>query len=392
MEDFPRAERRILYVITSLDFGGAETLVVQLAKQFSKKGWKVGVVSMIPPKAYQAELEASGVMVYSLGMRRGWPDPRGITRLAGIYKSFAPHIVHAHMVHANILSRLTRLITPVPALICTAHNISEGGRRLYYAYQFTDFLSEFTTNVSEKAVARYIELGALRPEKSGYIPNGVDLARFAHDDLARFTTRKSLCLGDEFMWLTVGRITKQKDFPNLLEAVALVPSTSRVFIVGHGELSDDMQDRARHLGLLDRVTFLGIRSDVNHLMSAADGFVLSSAWEGLPMVLLEAAATGLPAVATDVGGVAEIVQPGLGTLVRPNDPEALAKGMIEMEDLEPIERASMGLRARARALGVFDLAKVTDQWEALFERALTNSRGRRLRRASRSLLTAESSS
>lgn len=110
------------------------------------------------------------------------------------------------------------------------------------------------------------------------------------------------------------------------------------------------------------------------------------------MVLLEAAATGLPAVATDVGGVAEIVQPGLGTLVRPNDPEALAKGMIEMEDLEPIERASMGLRARARALGVFDLAKVTDQWEALFERALTNSRGRRLRRASRSLLTAESSS
>lgn len=382
-------KRRILYVVTSLDFGGAEALVAQLATQFSRKGWKVGVVSMIPPRAYQETLEDAGVTVYSLGLQRGKPDPRGIMRLAAVYKAFRPDVVHAHMVHANILSRIARLIAPVPVLICTAHNINEGGRYLYYAYQLTDFLAEFTTNVSEKAVERYLDLGAIRRRKGGYIPNGVDLTRYVQDSAIRSRARQDLGLDDEFVWLTVGRLTRQKDYPNLLEAVARVPTGSRVLIVGDGELAEAIRGYTGDLGLSNRVTFLGIRSDVNELMCAADGFVLSSAWEGLPMVLLEAAAACLPAVATDVGGVAEIVQPGLGVLVPPNDPEGLAKGMIAMESLDSGEKNAMGLRARERAMGVFDMTRVADQWETLFERAIVNSDYKRRRLASRGQLSTE---
>lgn len=381
--------RRLLYVITSLDYGGAEALVVQLALQFRLRGWRVGVVSMIQPQAYEVDLKAAGVEVFSLGMRRGSPDPRGVTRLAGIYRSFKPDVVHAHMVHANILARLARALMPVPALICTAHNINEGGRHFYYAYQFTDWLSEFTTNVSQNAVERYIELRALRSEKSGYIPNGVDLTRFARDDHARRRLRESLGVGDEFVWLAVGRLTEQKDYPNMLEAVALTQSSSRVLIVGDGELRQEITERAQQLDLDQRVTFLGVRSDVSLLMSAADAYLLSSAWEGLPMVLLEAAATCLPAVATDVGGVSEIVQPGSGLLVASRDAQALADAMLEMESYTEAQRAGMGESARATALNVFDMTKVADRWQALFEEALVNAAGKRTRRASVGRLTVD---
>lgn len=360
------AGRRLLFVITSLDYGGAEAQVVELTARFRERGWHVATVSLIEPRAYESELTAVGAELHSLGMPRGVPDPRGVARLAAIYARFRPDVVHAHMVHANVVARLARLLTPVPCLVSTVHNVVEGGRWMTHAYRLTDGLSEFTSNVSREGVDRYVRLGAVPAAKCAYVPNGINLRRFRRDPAARAAVRASLGVDKGFVWLAVGRFTEQKDFPNLFSAIASRGVRSRLWMVGDGELRAELEALAVRLGIADDVTFLGRRSDVADLMSAADGYVLSSAWEGLPMVLLEAAATGLPAVATAVGGVPQIVRPDTGRLVPAGDPAALAAAMSEVEELSPERLREMGELGRAAVMTTFDVDAVVTRWEDIY--------------------------
>jgi hypothetical protein len=128
--------------------GGAETQVRDLALAFKSRDLSVGVVSMLLPEAYQDDLTSAGVQLWSLGMKRKWPDPRMVWRLAGIVRRFKPDIVHSHMVHANLLARASRAVawrrTP---LVCTAHNVNEGGGLLMHAYRVTDRWASITTSL-----------------------------------------------------------------------------------------------------------------------------------------------------------------------------------------------------------------------------------------------------
>ncbi len=123
-------ERRLalMLVTTWLTRAGAETQVKDLACEHARRGARVTVVSLREPEAFVPELTRAGVHVVSLGMHRGVADLRGIVRLARAVRRFRPDIVHSHMVHANLLSRVTRLFCQMPVLVCTAHNIDEGGR------------------------------------------------------------------------------------------------------------------------------------------------------------------------------------------------------------------------------------------------------------------------
>lgn len=378
-----RRRGKVLFVITSLDFGGAEAVVVQIATQLALRGWDATVVTMTQPRAYEDRLASSGIKVYSLGMKRGVPDPRALFALARIYRTLRPDIVHAHMVHANLLARLARLVTPVPALLSAVHSVEEGGAAHYLGYRLTDPMSEFTTSVSQAGVERYRALRAVKATKSGYMPNAVDLEKFSRNQKVRDEVRRQQNLGGEFIWLAVGRLTELKDYPNLLHAFTQVSTGSRLWIVGDGELRASVAKLIGQLGIGGRVDLLGLRTDVDALMSAADGFVLSSSVEGLPMVLLEAAASALPAVATNVGGVSQIVDAASGILVEPKDPAALASGMLELEQSSVLAREEMGRRGRERALGTFDVSVVMSAWEALFQYAIGVSRGKRTRLAHR---------
>jgi glycosyltransferase involved in cell wall biosynthesis len=142
-------------------------------------------------------------------------------------------------------------------------------------------------------------------------------------------------------------------------------------IVGRGPLLPDLQQRARELGVESRVMFLGVRSDVEALLSAADGFVLSSAWEGMPNVVMEALAAGVPVVATQVGGVTELVEEGeSGLLVRPRDPEALSQRMRELMSLTSEQRQRMGLRGRDHIVASYSLQAMADRWLKLYQQLL----------------------
>lgn len=362
---------RILFISTGLDYGGAETQLVHISIKLKLRGWKVKIVSLKPPLAYMDKLEEADIPVSSLGVRWKIPDPRLILHLLRLIREWRPHIVHSYMVHANLLTRIVRPLAPIPVLICSARNVNEGGRLRELLYRITDPLCDLTTQVSRVGLDRYVRIGAVPRHKIRYIPNGVDTERFKPVQKLRATKRKELLLNDDyFCWLAVGRFHPQKDYTCMLRSFAEVAKARPdvlLIIAGDGPLRPEMEKLASALGIAEQVRFLGVRQDVPELMNAADAYVMSSAWEGMPNVLLEASATGLPIVATNVGGNSEIVLDGkTGFLVPPKDPSALAQAMLRLMDLPKEERQKMGQAGREHVLVNFSLERVVDMWESLY--------------------------
>jgi glycosyltransferase involved in cell wall biosynthesis len=203
------------------------------------------------------------------------------------------------------------------------------------------------------------------------LPNGINVEYFRPETAVRTRVRQELGLEEEFLWLAAGRLEPVKDYPTLLWAMVEVPEPARLVIAGAGPLESDLRSLTRKLGLEHRVRFLGFEPDVLSWMQAADGFVLSSRWEGLPMGLLEASACALPAVATGVPGTSEIIVPGkTGSLTTAGSAMSLGGAMTRMMRLPPEERKIMGGQARQRVVEHFSLATVLDRWEALYTRLL----------------------
>ncbi len=370
----PIVSKRIVFVITTLGMGGAETQLVRLAIGLKGRGWQVSVVSLIPLEYIAQDLDQAQIPAISLEMRPGSPDPRAVLALARYLREQKPQIVHTHMVHANLLGRVARLLAPVPVLISTAHNINEGSRWREIAYRLTDPWCDLTTQVSQAGLERYVGVGAVPKDKIRFVPNGINSLEFSPDPKLRARLRRELGWDEQFIWLAVGRFAEAKDYPNMLQAFARVHAQrheARLMIAGLGEQMESTQQLAQTLGLGEAVYFLGLRKDISALMNAADGYVMSSAWEGLPMVLLEAASTGLPMVATDVGGNREVVQEGqTGYLVPPKNAESLSAAMLRLMALPGLQRQRMGEAARAFVQQYYSLESVLTQWETIYAEQL----------------------
>jgi len=365
---------RILIVITTLTFGGADTQVVRLAVELKARGWKVGVACLIKPSAYLSQLEEEQIEVHSLDMQRGVPDLRAVFRLASIIREFRPDVVHCHMFHANILGRVTRLFCRMPLLICTAHNLretSEKGGPTWHKellYRATDALADMTTIICNAAFERYVRVGAVPRKKLAMIPNGVDTQVFLGSEEIRQSARRALGIESKFVWLAVGRLVKQKDYPTLLRALeTLDRKKTKVLIAGDGPLEQELREECRKRDLGECVLFCGAREDIVDLYNAADAFVMSSEFEGLSAALLEAASMGLPAVVTDVGGNAEVVVHDVtGYLVPPGEPLPLAAAMKKLMDASPEHLQTMSATARKHCFEQYRISTVIDQWLNLY--------------------------
>jgi glycosyltransferase involved in cell wall biosynthesis len=367
---------RVFFLSTSMGMGGADSQLLSAAHLMQARGHEVLIVSMTPLGPMGLQARELGISTESLEMKRGVPDPRGLLRLAALTRSWRPDIIHSHMVHANLMARALRLIAPVPALVSTIHNIYEGGPLRMAAYRYTNWLVDHLTIVSQAAADRFVNDRIVPRERLTVIPNGVDTEQIANvPPGTRTSLRRSLALEERFVWLAVGRFEVAKDYPNMLRAFARVRARQPdavLVIVGRGSLQGETEGLARELGLAEAVRLLGVRNDVPQVMSAADGYVMSSAWEGMPMVLLEAAAAGLPIVATTVGGNHEVVvDERTGFLVPPRDDAALADAMIRLGGLSEVDRRAMGERGREHIRAHYGLARVADRWEEIYREVLT---------------------
>lgn len=359
---------KVLLVITSLGVGGAERLVTSLADDYVANGHNVLLVRFHG----EADLRPtdSRVRMENLEMRR---SPLGVmaalVRLQKLVRSFQPDVVNSHLVHANILTRLLRLLTPMPRLISSAHNTNEEGRSRMLAYRLTDRLADISTNVSAEAVQAFENQKALSPDRMLAIHNGINTEDFVFDQAARDRVRAELSTDDSTpLILAVGRLWEQKDYPSLLTAMSGLACRAgdfRLAIVGEGPLRGELEALAQSLGIADQVDFLGVRHDVPALMSACDVFVLSSAWEGFGLVVAEAMACERIVIATDSGGVKEVVGEA-GYLVKPRDSQALSSAIKQALHMSNAERLAVGEAARARVVEKFSLAATADRYLAVY--------------------------
>ena len=366
----------ILFVIPGIDrIGGAERQVIQLAKGLRRRGWRVSFIALSGTGGDKAaELIDSGIAFESLGMRKGLADPRGWIRFHRWLRRERPDVVHAHLPHAVWLSRWSRLAAPVRVLVDTLHTTSTGtvGRQL--GYRWSDSLPDKVTAVSQAVADTHLEARMVTADKLLVIPNGIDVEQWRPDPQVRAIVRRELGLDDEFLWLAAGRLDPVKDYPTMLRAMVGVPANARLVIAGAGALEGELRKLSSDLDLQNRVRFLGFEPDVRRWMQAADGFVLSSRWEGLPMALLEAAACAVLAVATDVPGTRRAVVNGeTGWLAEPGSIPALQQAMTQMMQAPIEQRHAMGDRARQRVVENFSLESVLDRWENLYTQLLRQS-------------------
>jgi glycosyltransferase involved in cell wall biosynthesis len=366
---------KILLLSTSMGMGGADQQLLSAALELRDRGHEVRIVSLTPLGEMGARALAAGLPTESLEMRRGIPDPRGLSRLVRLVRTWRPTVLHSHMLHANFMARALRPFTRIPAVVSTIHNIYEGGRLRMLGYRLSNGLVDHMTIISQAAADRFIRERIVPPALLEVVPNGVDTERYRSVPAGtRDRLRQSLGLGQEFAWVAVGRFEAAKDHPNMLQAFARVRAEGRdavLLLVGRGSLQAETEALASRLGLNGRARFVGTREDVPQFLSVADGYVMSSAWEGMPMVLLEAAAAGLPIVATRVGGNQEVVQESVtGFLVPPSDDQALAAAMLRLMALPEAERRTMGARGHDHVREHYGLGRVVDRYETIYREVL----------------------
>lgn len=358
---------KVLYVITGLGVGGAEHVVVNLADKVALEGNQVKIAyltgsALVLPKNPNIE-------VIPLNLSSIKDLPKAYLHLRKIVRKFNPDIIHSHMFHSNILSRLLRITTSVPKLICTSHSNFEGGKARVLAYRITDKLATISTNVSQNAAASMVNQGAYGSNRVVAIPNGVDIERFRFDSVSRYKVRDHLGLENKQMILAVGRMNPAKDYPNLFKSIALLKQYRHdfiVYIVGDGPLKPSLIDLCKNLDISDCIVMLGTRHDIPELMSACDIFVLSSAWEGFGLVVAEAMATERVVVATDCGGVKEIVSK-YGFLVKPKDSNLLSRMLNKVLDMNAAEKSTIGTSARMHITENFSLEKNVNSYMSLYQ-------------------------
>lgn len=364
----PEGPVPVALTITDLDVGGAERALISLAMGLDRRRWSPSVVNLSGEGALAAVLRSAGIPVTSLGLGPR-SLPRGVVALAGALRRHRPLLVQSFLFHANVLSRLAAPMAGSPWVL-GGLRVAERQKRWHLTVdRLTSRLGCGSVCVSEGVRRFSIEQGGLDPARLTVIPNGVDLARI---DAAAPVRRGDLGVSaDDFLTLTVGRLDVQKGLPDLLDAVEEAAESVprlRLAIVGDGPLRGWLESSvSARPALSGRVLIVGRRDDVPAVMKAADLLVHASHWEGMPNVVLEAMAAGLPVVATAVEGTDELVVPGrTGWLVPSREPRALAEAIVA---------AAAGFRGQGRAgrlrvEGEFSIPRMVARYEDLWSAVL----------------------
>jgi sugar transferase (PEP-CTERM/EpsH1 system associated) len=302
-------------------------------------------------------------------------DAWNALRMARLFRRFRPDIVHTRnwtCLDAIIGARLAGVRVVIQGEHGRDAADPEGRNRLRRRIRrsLAPLVTRYVT-VSRDLYRWLVEDVGIPRRKVTQIYNGVDCERFAPAD--RREARRAAGLPEEGMLIgTVGRLDPVKDYAGLIRAFALLPQAPKswLVIVGEGPCRADLLGLTLRLGLGDRVRLLGVRDDVPRLLQGLDCFVLSSLGEGIANAILEAMATGLPVVATRVGGNPELVADGgNGLLVPAADPPALAAAMTRYM-ADPALAAEHGRKGRARAEGEFGTDRMFEAYEALYCQAL----------------------
>lgn len=377
---------RIVHLVTRLELGGAQQNTLFCVEHHDRERFDVGLIA-----GSGGRLDARARAVPSADVRLvPWlrhpiapmADATAVFRLAR--RLAGADLVHTHSSKAGILGRAAARLAGVPAVVHTVHGWSFNPSQTPPARAVFVNLERAAARVTDRLICvaaadreTGISLGIGRPEQYRIVRSGIDVEAFRASPEGRARVRRELGLAeDEVVAGTIANFKPQKaplDFVAAAAAARARDPRLRFVFVGDGELRYEVERAVASAGLTDAVRLLGWRDDVRDVLSALDIFLLTSLFEGLPRALLQAMAAGLPAVVTDTGGTAEVVDPGrTGLLVRPGDAAGAARAVVELA-ADPARRVRMGGAARSRLGPEFDARTMLAAVESIYEELLATA-------------------
>ena len=362
----------IVHVVENLERGGLERMVIDLALAQQAAGHRPRVACLFAPGALAGELATRGIEVFACHKAAGL-DLGVVRRLRGWLAATPGAVVHTHNANAHYHTVAATLGLRPGRLVNTRHGMgaSQPRSRGEWLYRRSMGRTDVVAAVCEAARARFAAQGVRPRAELLAVPNGIRVETFANaNEERRAALRNVLGLAPGTRIIgTVGRLNPVKDQATLLQAFARVhaeAADTALVLVGDGALRASLEAQAATCGAGDAVRFLGDRGDVRQLLQGFDVFALSSRSEGYSMALLEACASGLPIVATDVGGNREIVADDRnGVLVPAADAQALAAALLGLLR-DPARAQRLGAAGRDWALRDASVQAMAARYDALY--------------------------
>ncbi len=346
----------ITHFVENLARGGLERVVIDLVRAQLDAGEQCQVLCLFERGPLADELSAMKVPVHACGKHHG-ADLGVLLRARSLLRQARGGVLHTHNAAAHYHGVAASLGLGMEYIINTRHGMgaTDPRNRREWLYRRSMRRTDVVVAVCESARSQFEQQGVHPRGQLLSVPNGIRVERFAvatESSRGALVAELALAPGTRLIG-SVGRLNWAKDQASLIRAFKLlhatIPETALV-LVGEGGLRSELEAEALRQGIAERVRFLGDRSDVERLLRGFSLFALSSVTEGYSVALLEACASALPIVATDVGGNAEIVRHGInGLLVPAADPAALANGMRAVLQ-DPVRAAAMACAGRAWAL------------------------------------------
>ena len=370
----------MVHIVPTLSPGGAERVAVHIVTGLNRQRYEAVVVSQSGRLKCDLDrlLEEAGVEVRYLGKTPGF-DYRMYSRLHRVLQDSRPDIVHTH-IQVLRYALPSMLVLKHASLLHTVHNMAE--REVEPRARWIQRYA-FNHGVVPVPVAETVAVSLKRLygiQQCRVIPNCIPVDYYACPQTPRREWRAREGFGDQdVLFVCVARFAAQKNHALLLSAFAQGPASdpnAHLILIGEGPLREQLEDQAKDLGLGSQVRFLGLRADIPDALGAMDVFVLSSDWEGNPLSVIEAMASGLPIVSTAVGGVPDLFESGKeGFLVQPGDVQGFSNSMAYLSRNREV-RLSMGMAAARRARENYDVAIMVQAYEELYEDLLNHSHRR----------------
>ena len=364
-----KKREKIMFFITGLGAGGAENQLYRIISNLDKEKFEPIVISLIDKGVVGEKFIKDKIKLYELNINtKGKIE--SIISFYNILKYEKPKILVCFLYHAIILGRIIGKFAKVPYIISSIRNINSGGKIRDLLMRFTDFLSITTTTNSFISAKSICEKKIVSEKKMVVITNGIDINNFKPNNEVKNKFKKDYKISEDvFLWVAVGRLEQQKNYKLMINAFAEVSKHRKVklLILGEGELRSEYEELINNLELNDKIELIGVRKDIQEFLNIADGFVMSSSWEGMPNVIMEAQALGKIVVATKVGGVPELViNNETGFLVENNDLEGLIKKIIYVIDLNEEKKDEISKNARKHIIDNYSITCICEKWEELF--------------------------
>ena len=363
---------KVMFLIWSLDQGGAEQVVLNLAIGLDRQKFEPVICCLNEKGRYAFRAEAAGIRIEALG-KRGRVDFGFLGRLTKLIRREKIDLIHSHLFTSNLWGRVASWITGVP-IVSTEHNVDHWKKPYHFWMdRIVACISAKVICVSKKVEDFYLEKVPALRSRTLVIYNGIDTEFFKPGgEREKVRERLGIPVG-RLIAGAVGRLVPQKRQQDFIEALAQLKRAGQNvggILVGDGPERSALEKKAQEAGLTKEIIFTGFCDNTPELYAAMDVFVLCSEREGFPMTVLEAMAAGLPVVATDVGGVSECVENGkTGFLIQPGDPEAIAHALLRLFANTDI-RTFLAQNAGELVRNEFSIMQMAERHEELYSEVL----------------------